>query len=404
MAVRFASRIPVLLEETPVAAFAETLFGHLTRADQRRWAHAYLEALLSTPGKKSVRRLAAAVSGSPTAGQSLQQFVNTSPWEWDPARQELTRWAEQREPARAWTLGRAVLPKRGEQSVGVQRSFVPASGRTLNCQLALGMFLSTAAGAVPVDWHLLLPSRWAEDEQLRQRARIPETVSHRPLWEHALGLVDTMAERSRFGAAPVVADMSDYQEAGQLIRGLSRRKRDFVIAVPGHLAVALDGPVPLETRRGAAAAAPAHSAERVLRSRSARHPHTAVVSCADGRQRHVRIVSCLVRLPAPRKEVVSSRPEYRLFAEWHPGQQHLRRVWITNLVQWRMDELRSLAGLQAGAAAAVSSLGEDFGLCDFEGRSFPGWHHHMTLVSAAYAFEQLGEGVAQEVASVGRLL
>ncbi len=27
---------------------------------------------------------------------------------------------------------------------------------------------------------------------------------------------------------------------------------------------------------------------------------------------------------------------------------------------------------------------------DFEGRSFVGWHHHMTLVSAAYAYDSLG--------------
>nr|WP_168720612.1 transposase [Streptomyces sp. SAT1]ANO42427.1 transposase [Streptomyces sp. SAT1] len=390
MAVRYPSRTPALLEETPVAAFAGALFGHLTRADQRRWAHAYLEGLLSTPGKKSVRRLAAAVSASPTAGQSLQQFVNSSPWEWDPAREELTRWAEDRARPRAWTLGRAVLPKRGDRSVGVQRCFVAASGRTLNCQQAIGLFLATDSGHLPVDWHLLLPERWAGDQQLRRQARIPAAEEHRPLWEHALSLVDTAAARSRHAPVPAVADLSDCQEAGLLVRGLSRRRHGFVIAVPRRLPVEPHGPVAAPNPRTAPGPAVPQTAERVLWSRSVRRPHTAVVGSAAGRQRHVRIVSCLVRLDSAREEPLSARTFYRLFARWVPDQQRFDRMWLTNLVDHRIDELLALAALQAGTDATVTTLEEDFGLCDFEGRSFPGWHHHMTLVSAAYAYGRLG--------------
>lgn len=32
------------------------------------------------------------------------------------------------------------------------------------------------------------------------------------------------------------------------------------------------------------------------------------------------------------------------------------------------------------------SLGDRVGLRDFEGRSFPGWHRHMTLASVAHAW------------------
>ncbi|MER5546296.1 transposase [Streptomyces sp. NPDC002589] len=390
MAVRFASRTS-LLEETPVAAFAERLFAHLPRADQRRWAQAYLEGLLATPGKKSVRRLAAAVSASPTAGQSLHQFINSSPWDWGPARRELAHWAQEREPVRAWTLGRAVLPKRGDRSVGVQRRFVASSGRTLNCQLAMGAFLSTRTVAVPVDWHLLLSERWAADQQLRGRARIPESVRHRPVWEHALALVDSMVERSRHTAVPVVADMSDCQEAGSLVRALSRRQQDFVVAVPGRLPVDPGGPTPPGSARSLSARPAAQTAEAVLRARSTRHPHTATSATsntADGRQQHVRTASCLVRLPALGKGGPSARPVHRLFAEWSPQRQQPGRIWITNLVDRQIEEVRSLAALHRGTAATVTALEEDFGLCDFEGRSFPGWHHHMTLVSAAYTFER----------------
>lgn len=39
-------------------------------------------------------------------------------------------------------------------------------------------------------------------------------------------------------------------------------------------------------------------------------------------------------------------------------------------------------------------MGRSLGLLDFEGRSYPGWHHHMALVSAAYAFRSLGDDSA----------
>ena len=34
----------------------------------------------------------------------------------------------------------------------------------------------------------------------------------------------------------------------------------------------------------------------------------------------------------------------------------------------------------------MGEMADRYGLFDFEGRSFPGWHHHVTLVSAAYLY------------------
>lgn len=37
-------------------------------------------------------------------------------------------------------------------------------------------------------------------------------------------------------------------------------------------------------------------------------------------------------------------------------------------------------------AGSVFKLKHGLGLDHFEGRSWPGWHHHVTLVTAAHAF------------------
>ncbi|OKH97815.1 hypothetical protein A6A06_32165 [Streptomyces sp. CB02923] len=375
-------------------AFAEDLFGHLPRTDQRRWAHAYLLALLTTEGKKSVRRLAAAVSDSPTASQSLHQFLNASPWDWNPVRREIVRRAEQPAPPRAWILAPAVLPKRGGHSVGVHRRFDSAVGRTVSCQLAMGMFLpvgdaptaaavsasaaatsavtaasaassvaasvaASAAGdcggsaAVSVDWRLFLPPQWAEETELLRRNRIPasETSHPRPMWVHALDLVEAQAARSTCPPAPVVADLSEYSDSVRLIEALARQGRDFVIAVPPA--------TPLAT------------------------PATPGMPGDPGtRPRLLQSAPTPVRLPG-------SHHTYRAFAEPGPANARPPRVWLTNMAHRRMGQLVGLARLHQLPAATLRTLATDFGLHDFEGRSFPGWHHHMTLASAAHAYRAL---------------
>lgn len=155
-------------------AFVAEIFGRLPRADQRRWAHVYTRGLLMTPGRKTVRRLAAAGSDSATAAQALHQFVNASPWDWEPIRARLADWVLRRSDPRALLIGTVVLPKRGDRSCGVHRRFVPQEGRTVNCQVGIGAFLAADRATVPVDWRLLLPGAWSGDSQVRSRARIPE--------------------------------------------------------------------------------------------------------------------------------------------------------------------------------------------------------------------------------------
>ncbi|WP_405783044.1 IS701 family transposase [Streptomyces sp. NBC_00859] len=354
-----------------IASFAEELFGHLPRADQRHWALTYLRGLLAAEGRKSVRRLASAVSESPTAAQSLQQFVNVSPWAWAPARSALTRWSVRRAAPTAWTAAPVMLPKRGSHSVGVHRRTGPAGGRPVSCQLGLALFLSTGQLDVPVDWQLMLPGPWAEDVALRRRARVPDDVLPRPAWAQVLDMTDRLAVGTGPAAAPVVADLSTFvEDATPLVAGLSRRGRHFLLTVPGSLPVTPAGGF---ASRTAGALELLHSGGHALRT-----------AARSGRLRPAHITTSLVRLPG----VPGPSRTCRLFTEVRPAGGRVPRVWLTDLPHRRVDELLPLTECTASSATAVRRL-EDFGLFDLEGRSFPGWHHHMTLVSAAYAYSRL---------------
>ncbi|PWK69556.1 DDE superfamily endonuclease [Streptomyces sp. CG 926] len=398
--------------DTTLADFTERLFGHLPRADQRRWARVYLQGLLSTPGKKSVRRLAASVTESPTASQSLQQFINASPWDWNPARTELLRWVEERHPVRAWTIGQVCFPKRGEHSVGVHRRFDPVAGRIVNCQLGFCLFLSLDGMSVPVDWRLALPQAWVTDPVLRRRARISPEAVHQAPEALVLELVDSIAARTSSAHPPVVADLSRLGSAAALIGVLGRRGHDFLVSVPPTLPVRAAAAL---TQGGAAArtGTPGRggtTAGDFARLGNTSHPYSAPLAGpagpAGGPQRQ-RIHSALVRLPEGEAAGRGAQQIYRLFGERRPGRQGAQGgqggqgagpVWLTNMNRHRMDDLLHLVRRSARSTAVLGSLADEFGLLDFEGRSFPGWHHHMTLMSAAYAYAY----AVRERAELGR--
>lgn len=79
----------------------------------------------------------------------------------------------------------------------------------------------------------------------------------------------------------------------------------------------------------------------------------------------------------------------RLLAEWDAGSGRPGRIWLTHITGRHPAELLEPARSPQGARASIDRMGEDFGLLDFEGRSYPGRHRHMTLVSTAYAYSTL---------------
>lgn len=374
----------------PLSAFSQTLFTQLPRADQMKWARVYLQGLLATRGRKSVRRMAEQVTDSETASQSLQQFVSTSPWDWNVTRQELVRWIGERFTPQAWTVVPAVLPKRGSHSVGVHQRFAPELDRTVNCQLSVGLFLSGASEHLPVGWRLHLPERWAQNPEARRRARIPGTVPYRPHWAHIVGLVEALATHVPVASAPVVADAgSSAADARQVIERLNGGGYPFVLAVAADLPLLPDAPPPYSTDTAPGRPPAAETARQRLLHVGVRHPLVTTVTDPDGRPRRVQVVSAPVRTAALRPDGARTVAPGRLFAEWDHARRRPGRIWLTNLTQRRMEELLALTQLLQGAKDTVDALGEHHGARDFEGRSFPGWHRHMTLVSAAYAYQRL---------------
>ncbi|ASU78669.1 hypothetical protein CDG81_10715 [Actinopolyspora erythraea] len=355
-----------------VGELAQWLFRDFPRVDQRRWAEAYLRGLLTTSGKKSVRRMGRTVCASETAWQSLHQIVNASTWRWEPVREHLADWWLRRCSARALVLAPVSIPKRGRQSVGVHRRFDPSSGRTLGCQWAMGLYLSTGEGAVPVDWRIQLPDRWSEDTLLRERACVPSTAGASSSHEMALDLLASQQRRTS-SALPVLAEATT-TEVRSFVTGLAACGRYFALSVPSRTPLTVSR-WPLAYRARAKQEAETVSARQLVT--------TVTEPLSGGSATRPRIVPAGVRLPG-------CGPELRLISLPGPdgGPQ---RLWLTNMDHPRLAETAEFDTLHNTVDRCVEVMRE-CGLHDFEGRSFPGWHRHMSLVSAAAAHRVLREG------------
>jgi hypothetical protein len=367
---------------TELSEFADEIFAYLPRTDQRRWARAYLAGLLTTPGRKTIQRIADLlpdVCGS-NASNGLRQFVNFSPWEWQPARQTLLRLAAASMPLRVWTSVPVTIPKRGCHSVGVHRRFVPAAGRSLNGQFAHALLVASDQQAISVDWQLVLDRSWLSDQQRRRRARIPDDLGPRPDGSHLLSFARHIEACPGLGRLPLVADLSEHHDAGPAVAALARQD------IPAVLRVRPEQPLTaVGSRDGQRWSAPAR---QLLDSAYARRLTCAGVPDGRERQRPVSVRSAFVRLPGTTPRGQADRTYVLLtFGRAAGGSPHA--FWLASLVDQDAEAILAVVRSAGRARRLIRLLESCFGAADFEGRSFPGWHHHMTLVSAAHSYSAL---------------
>ncbi|WP_406384602.1 IS701 family transposase [Streptomyces sp. NBC_01618] len=356
-----------------LSEFVDRLFGNLSRTDQRNRSREYVTGLLTTPGKKSLRRMAAAVSDSPHTSQALQQFVNVSPWDWRPVRHALAEWVEQRRATTVWGLEVAAIPKRGEHSAGVHRRAAAGTDGGVNCQLGIGLFLASAELCVPVDWRLVLPGRWQSDGAWRAAARIAEDEVTPAEGACALDLVRARTRATRRRGIPVVVDLTRVPHDAMFLSGVAALGTGFVAQISGDTVLH-----PPAGNRG-----PVFARQLLRGAPELPESGAGVVAGAPGHGPS-RVWTCVVRLAVGTS--TGRRRPCRVIVE-HPAREHRApRYFLTDLTYHQPVDVLALADTADRTRATVRRLRDHFGLADFEGRSYPGWHHHMTLMSAAYAF------------------
>ena len=121
--------------------FTGELLGSLRDARQGRWAQVYLRGLLLEGRRKSCQPLAERLPDGDE--QALQQFLNQSPWEWEPMRAAIAKkMTAALGEGGCWIVDDTGFPKKGRESVGVARQYCGQLGKQDNCQVAVSLSLT----------------------------------------------------------------------------------------------------------------------------------------------------------------------------------------------------------------------------------------------------------------------
>jgi SRSO17 transposase len=390
---------------TRLTAFAEDLFASIPRKDQRRWGQSYLRGLLLDGKRKSIQPMATRLAkGDPQADadaleQALQQFCNQSPWDPAAVRRRLAQRMTTTIIPAAWVIDDTGFPKFGRWSVGVAPQYCGALGKVANCQVGVSVHATTDQASCPINWRLFLPEDWDDDAERRRKAHLPDSQRHRPKWQLALDMLDELATWEL--APPVLLADAAYGEVNQFRLGLEQRELAYVVQVPGTISAYPQQVVP-ETLPYAGRGQPSKPRYRQPRSSlrqlvlAAGERVARMVTWrdgADGEPLVSRFVALRVR-PAGRQLRRVARggqlPVRHLLAEWPLGEPEPVKYWLASLpAEVPLERLVGLAKLRWRVEHDYRELKDALGLDHFEGRSWLGWHHHVTLVSVAHAFVTL---------------
>lgn len=97
-----------------------------------------------------------------------------------------------------------------------------------------------------------------------------------------------------------------------------------------------------------------------------------------------------VRAPQRARPADADRDRTLLIGEWRDPQRPPTELWLTGMTSSPLAGLLRLSKLVRRVARDHREFGEPSGLGEFAGRSFQGWHRHITLASAAHTAAPLG--------------
>jgi SRSO17 transposase len=384
---------------------------------QNTWKNAnlYVQGLLAPGTSKSMQRIAHAVN---TDQDRIERFVRESPWD----HQRVQRWlvetlpSDLASPDASLNVDDTALIKKGQHSVGVYHQYAGCTGKNDNCQVAVNLTYAVPGqqrNADQVSWplglRLFLPEPWVNDAAyatLREETHLPEDVTYQPKWRIALDLL----QQARSVPHKVIVADAGYGDNADFRETLRAWKEPYILGIsPSRvLLVPEDAKVESSLRerlryaKGTRCETPRQMAGRVKAWTK--------VTWAEGTKgplsglfwrTRVRVTYGGKKLRHVTDEVawlvLEKRPnELKAYLCWGLDEASLEDLVACAHLRWTIEQFHK-EGKQV------------LGLDAFEGRTWRGWHHHVTLVLLAYAFLALrrlshGRGPRPTVPQVARAL
>jgi SRSO17 transposase len=390
------------LEERRFDEYIERLSSAVGHQDRHEPLRAYLVGLCLPGERKSIEPLAARVDPQHVSArhQSLHHFVALAPWEDRSlvlvSYREVLDQMDRHGGVMAWSIDDTGIPKKGTHSAGVARQYCGNLGKEDNCQVAVSLSLVNEAVSVPAAYRLYLPEVWTRDRARCRQAGVPKELAFRTKWQIAHEEIDLLRSEGA-PEAPIVAD-AGYGTSVEFREGLTEREIPYVVGIQSTATLWPPGLAPLAPGRWKGNGRPP-----TLLRRDQKHRPLDALSLAQGlpesawetvawregtkgvlSSRFARVVVRVAHRDYNRRAL---RPAEWLLVEWPKGDPAPTKYWLSTMPpDTSMEMLVRLAKVRWRIERDYEELKQEFGLDQFEGRGWRGFHHHATLCIAAYGF------------------
>ena len=361
------------------ASYVEGLTSVIGHADRAVPLRDYCAGLLVSEGRKSVEPMAAVTAPAAVSvqHQKLLHFVANAPWSDEPVlakvREMVVPAIERHGPIEAWIIDDTSYPKQGSHSVGVHHQYCGQLGKQANCQVVVTLSIANHHASLPIAYRLYLPQVWAEDAARRKKAHVPEAIAFKTKPQIAL---DQIRAALAAGVAHGVLLMdASYGSNLALRTEVSALGLSYVAAI-----------VPtVKVREASGRDAPRISVKE-LALKLPKHAWR-TIPWREGTAERLRSRFARVRVRVAPIRGAAGRPQETLLIEWPEGAAEPTKYWLSTLEEnISFRRLVDIAKMRWRIERDYQELKQEIGLGHYEGRGWPGFHHHGTLCIAAYGF------------------
>jgi SRSO17 transposase len=364
-------------------------FGHRAQLLALR---TYVQGVFSDSERKSMQAMLARVT-EPVAYQAFQHFITHAPWDAERVWRRLRAIVPERRGI--LILDGTSFPKQGPHSVGVARQYCGVLGKIANCQVATTVALWTGVRAWFLGATLYLPESWLTAEA-RAQARIPAAVGFQEKWRQALTLL-RQVRAAGFELTAVIGD-AEFGDVTLLRAALHRLRLPYALGISSTLTVFRHRPRLLPRVPRADGLGRPRTARRVadtdrpmsVAEIARQQPRAAWrwIRWRNGAQpsRRARFVAVRVT-PARGWRVGRLAPEVWLLSE-READGDLKYYLVHLPPGTGLRRLVELAHQRWAIEQQYQELKSELGLDHFEGRTYPGWQHHVVLTGVAHAYIQ----------------
>lgn len=368
-----------------------------------RAAQSYFSALQIPGVTKNMQRLSERFD---IPEDRFNQFIRESPWEHDAVQWELNADLppEFRSDAGILLVDGMPILKDGKASVGVARQWAGNVGKVANSQHAVDLTLtipdeqrSENQVTWPLGMELYVPEAWLtapEYESRRRDVRLPEDLPFRTKPDIALDLI----ERAREAGVPhacIGAD-SEYGDSREFRSQLQAWGEPYLLEVtPSELRVIpeetpieypeeYDGPGRQPTVPRYPKAVSATSPAELANDRD-EDDWTEITwtEGVDGPRSGTFFRTRTRTVTNTQRRAVTDEEAWLLVGK--VGDR--LKAWLCwGLGEWSLDDLVLYANQRWTIEHFHREAKQFLGINEFEGRTWDGWHHHVTMVLLAHTF------------------